>query len=171
LICYISRYYHRFLPHHKLVHYIQHPYNITRRLRKSRPFTDAGLLKCHKVGKHTDGDGVISAITRLQMTRQPRLSTFTIDFHERIEQVDNLTIPQLRALIRCCEQNVEVQHLLLSRAMRRLLNGKEPHRQQVRALRRLVYGLGDTIQVVKTGFGESIVFHAYSVLIQFSLFR
>jgi hypothetical protein len=66
-------------------------------------------------------------------------STTTVDFHERIEQVDNLTIPQLRALIRCCEQNVEDQHCLLSRAMRRLLNGKEPHRQQVRALRRLVY--------------------------------
>jgi superfamily II DNA helicase RecQ len=91
-------------------------------------------------------------------------STTTIDLDKRIEQVDNLTIPQLRALIRCCEQNVEVQHLLISRAMRRLLNGKEPHRQQVRALRRLVYGLGDTILVAKTGFGKSIVFHAYSVL-------
>jgi superfamily II DNA helicase RecQ len=27
-----------------------------------------------------------------------------------------------------------------------------------------VYGLGDTILVAKTGFGKSIVFHAYSVL-------
>jgi superfamily II DNA helicase RecQ len=91
-------------------------------------------------------------------------STTNVNFHERIEQVDNLTIPQLRALIRCCEQSVEDQHHLLSRAMCRLLNGKEPHRQQVRALRRLVYGMGDTILVAKTGFGKSIVFHAYSVL-------
>ena len=81
-------------------------------------------------------------------------STTTIDLHERIEQVDNLMIPQLRALIRCCEQNVEVQYHLISRAMRRLLNGSEPHRQQVRALRRLVYGLGDTILVAKTGLAK-----------------
>src|SRR4029077_21285040 len=56
------------------------------------------------------------------------------------------------------------QYPLLSSAMRRLLNGKEPQRQQVRALRRLVYGMGNTMLVAKTGFGKSIVFHAYSVL-------
>jgi superfamily II DNA helicase RecQ len=91
-------------------------------------------------------------------------TTTTISVRERIEQVDDLTIPQLRALIRRCEQRVEVLCTLLSCAMRRLLHGKEPQRQQVRALRQLVYGVGDTILVAKTGFGKSIVFHAYSVL-------
>ncbi|KAH8691771.1 hypothetical protein GQ44DRAFT_636079 [Phaeosphaeriaceae sp. PMI808] len=45
-----------------------------------------------------------------------------------------------------------------------MLGGREPHEQQVRAVRRLVYGFGDTILVARTGFGKSVVLHAYSVL-------
>ena len=53
---------------------------------------------------------------------------------------------------------------LLTVALRRLLDGREPHLQQVRALRRLVYGHGDTLLIARTGFGKSIVFQAYSIL-------
>ena len=48
--------------------------------------------------------------------------------------------------------------------MRKLLRGKEPKEQQVRCLRCLVFGLGDTLLLAKTGFGKSIIFHAYSIL-------
>jgi superfamily II DNA helicase RecQ len=48
--------------------------------------------------------------------------------------------------------------------MRRLLKGREPRYQQVRSLRRLVYRLGDTILIAKTGFGKTIIFQAYSIL-------
>jgi len=91
-------------------------------------------------------------------------SNTTINFLEQLKQIDGLTSPQLQKLIRDCDRNVDNQYTLLVHAMRRLLQGKEPHRQQVRALRRLVYGMGDTILVAKTGFGKSIIFHAYSVL-------
>jgi hypothetical protein len=46
------------------------------------------------------------------------------------------------------EPNVEVQHPLLSRGMRRP-NGKETYRQQVRALRRLAHGIEDIMLVAK----------------------
>ena len=61
-------------------------------------------------------------------------------------------------------KNVKHQTEMLTCAMCRLLGGKNPHSQQVRALRRLVYRIGDTILIAKTGFGKSIVFHAFSVL-------
>ena len=48
--------------------------------------------------------------------------------------------------------------------MRRLLEGNDPHKRQVRALRRLVCNMGDVIIAAKTGFGNSIVFRAFSVL-------
>jgi len=51
---------------------------------------------------------------------------------------------------------------IFAACMRRLLCGKEPKEQ--RNLRRLVLGLGDTLLLAKTGFGKSIIFHAYSIL-------
>jgi len=53
---------------------------------------------------------------------------------------------------------------VLTACMRKLLRGKEPKEQQVRSLRRLVFQLGDTLLLAKTGFGKSIIFHAYSIL-------
>ncbi|KAF1972713.1 hypothetical protein BU23DRAFT_467352, partial [Bimuria novae-zelandiae CBS 107.79] len=62
-------------------------------------------------------------------------------------------------------ENVAHQVDLIRAALRRFLpSGCEPHAQQVEVVRRLVYGLGDTILVAKTGFGKSITLHAYSVL-------
>ncbi|OCK87710.1 uncharacterized protein K441DRAFT_592926, partial [Cenococcum geophilum 1.58] len=34
----------------------------------------------------------------------------------------------------------------------------------VRALRQLIYRIGDTILITKTGFGKSIIFHTFLVL-------
>lgn len=53
---------------------------------------------------------------------------------------------------------------VLTACMRKLLRGKDPKEQQVRCLRRLVFGIGDTLLIAKTGFGKSIIFHAYSIL-------
>lgn len=56
------------------------------------------------------------------------------------------------------------QYKLLRQAMKRLLDSKEPKRQQICALRRLIYQRGDTLLVARTGFGKSIIFQSYSVL-------
>ena len=53
---------------------------------------------------------------------------------------------------------------MLTHAIYRLLGGKNPHTQQVRALRRLVYRIGDIILIVKTGFSKSIIFYTFLVL-------
>ncbi|KAF1936420.1 hypothetical protein EJ02DRAFT_359193, partial [Clathrospora elynae] len=39
-----------------------------------------------------------------------------------------------------------------------------PRPQQVRALRRLIYGKRDVLLIACTGFGKSVIFHAYSIL-------
>jgi superfamily II DNA helicase RecQ len=59
---------------------------------------------------------------------------------------------------------VERQKDVLTACIRKLLHGKDPKEQQVRCLRRLVFGLGDALLIAKTGFGKSIIFHAYSIL-------
>lgn len=87
---------------------------------------------------------------------------------DRIEQC-RIALPpisELRKLVKECghPNNVSYQLPLISAALRHLLNGREPHRQQVRVVRRLVYQLGDTLLAAKTGFGKSITLHAYSVL-------
>jgi hypothetical protein len=43
------------------------------------------------------------------------------------------------------------QNDVLSACMRKLLRGKSPKKQQVRSLRRLVFRLGDTLLIAKTG--------------------
>ena len=59
---------------------------------------------------------------------------------------------------------MDLQEDLIFRALKKLLNGRDPRVQQVRAVRRMVYGIGDTILIAKTGFRKSVVFYTYSVL-------
>ena len=54
---------------------------------------------------------------------------------------------------------------MLFHTMHQLLGGRDPYKQQVRVLCQLVYQLEDTILVTKTGFGKSIVFYTFSILI------
>ena len=73
---------------------------------------------------------------------------------------------QLIRLVQDASQpgNTDKQVEVLTCAMKRLLGGHEPHKQQVQVLHQLVYQIGDTMLIAKTGFGKSIIFHAFSVL-------
>ena len=77
-----------------------------------------------------------------------------------------MDVEVLRALVKECglAANSHHQPIMLTTALKGLLGSKEPHREQVKAVRRMVYGFGDTILIAKTGFGKSICLHAYSVL-------
>ena len=99
-------------------------------------------------------------------TPQDNKITIAESFHKQLDHIQDLTFPQLLQLVQdgFHPKNVEFQYTLLFHAMHWLLGGKEPHKQQVRVLHQLVYQLGDTILVAKTGFGKSIVFHAFSIL-------
>jgi len=69
-------------------------------------------------------------------------------------------------------ENVGGQEAVIRACLKRLLycanpesEVPEPHTEQVRTLRRLIFYKGDTLLVARTGFGKSIIFHAYTVLI------
>lgn len=102
----------------------------------------------------------------LAETLLPRDSSPGAAIQSQIKTFESLNAAEVRALVDKCsaEAFVKYQTPLIAQAMRSMLNGREPHEQQVRAVRRLVFGLGDTILVARTGFGKSIVLHAYSVL-------
>ena len=36
--------------------------------------------------------------------------------------------------------------------------------EQVRALRRLIFGMSDVLSIARIGFAKSVIFHAYSIL-------
>jgi hypothetical protein len=82
----------------------------------------------------------------------------------RLERVNSMDLPELQRLVEDGFQpdNIDLQEDIILCAMRRLLKGREPRYQQVRSLRRLVYRLGDTMLIAKTGFGKTIIFQAYS---------
>ena len=76
----------------------------------------------------------------------------------RLERVNSVDLNELQRLVEEGFQpdNIDLQEDIILRAMRRLLMGREPRYQQVRSLRRLVYRLGDTMLIAKTGFGKSL---------------
>jgi superfamily II DNA or RNA helicase len=84
----------------------------------------------------------------------------------RLERVNNMDMGELQRLVEEGFQpdNIDLQEEIIQCTMRRLLKGREPRYQQVRSLRRLVYRLGDTMLIAKTGFGKTIIFQAYSIL-------
>jgi superfamily II DNA helicase RecQ len=67
-------------------------------------------------------------------------------------------------------ENAAAQSTVVEACLQRILDHtapgslRKPHPEQVRALRRLIFGKGDTLLVARTGFGKSIIFHAFSVL-------
>ena len=56
-----------------------------------------------------------------------------------------------------------LQHDVVDACLARIL-GKTPRYEQVRTLRRLIFNKGDTLLIARTGWGKSIIFHAFSVL-------
>jgi superfamily II DNA/RNA helicase len=84
----------------------------------------------------------------------------------RLERIEGMGLEELQRLVEegFLPNNIDLQEDIISRAMKKLLNGREPRYQQVRSLRRLVYRLGDTMLIAKTGFGKTIIFQAYSIL-------
>lgn len=65
---------------------------------------------------------------------------------------------------------VPFQHDIIDACLKQILqvmspgSDHSPHMEQVRAVRRLVYGKGDTLLIARTGFGKSIILHSFSLL-------
>jgi superfamily II DNA helicase RecQ len=98
--------------------------------------------------------------------------TTSDDFEERIKQIPSLNLEDLQTIVQeaAAEPNVHLQMQVLILCLRLILKkmhpsqGREPKIQQVRTLRRLIFGKGDTILIAATGFGKSLILHAFSIL-------
>jgi len=92
--------------------------------------------------------------------------------NDYIDSVHDMALSELPAVINEARLplNVEAQTLVLEVCLRRILyfveptSSHAPRPEQVRALRRLIFGKGDTLLVARTGFGKSLIFHAFSIL-------
>jgi superfamily II DNA helicase RecQ len=121
----------------------------------------------HRI-QHTHTENVVAGPSTSDMS-SINVDSLTID--ELIEFIsssgsDGIDKIYLRRAIELANEAnwVERQKDVLTACIRKLLHGKDPKEQQVRCLRRLVFGLGDALLIAKTGFGKSIIFHAYSIL-------
>ena len=92
-------------------------------------------------------------------------------FVDRIAEVPSMLLYDLPDIVdegwkRC---NVHLQERLIQACLRRILSHQrlcvvEPHDEQVRTLRRLIFTKSDVLLIARTGYGKSIIFHAYSIL-------
>jgi len=68
------------------------------------------------------------------------------------------------------EVNVHLQNDVLKSCLTRILrihnvnDNSTPREEQIRVLRRLIYNKSDTVLIARTGFGKSLIFHAFSIL-------
>src|SRR5271168_140461 len=95
-------------------------------------------------------------------------------FEKRIDEIPGLELKELSAFIEegRAPENVRLQYKLLTSCLQLILmqmsgatgNKRNPKPEQVYTLRRLIYGDGDTLLIAATGWGKSVIFHAYTVL-------
>lgn len=92
-------------------------------------------------------------------------STLLTDTNPFIETKDMAAlIDQHRGVHDTESQSSAVEKCLKGILWQKTKSELSPHPEQVRVVRRLVYGLGDVLLVARTGFGKSLILHAYSVL-------
>lgn len=86
--------------------------------------------------------------------------------------VRHMSIKDMPSLIArfATETGVAQQYRVVELCLQRILHimkpgsGLRPHPEQVRVVRRLIYGKGDTLFIARTGFGKSLVLQSYSIL-------
>jgi len=86
--------------------------------------------------------------------------------------VDSVDFSELSSVVDLAraEENIYMQPEVVSACLRRVLQSMNlgtattPRPEQVRCLRRLIFNKDDTLLVTCTGFGKSLIFHAFSVL-------
>lgn len=89
-----------------------------------------------------------------------------VDFKQQLARLQQMTLSQLKDMVRLAAmpQFVEHQGTVLSAALPRLFGVATAHAAQLRVVRRIVYGVGDTLLIARTGFGKSLTFQAYCAL-------
>jgi hypothetical protein len=89
-------------------------------------------------------------------------------FLARINAIPSSNLKDLPSIITeaALEENVPIQNTVIEKSLERILfimnpqSPKKPRPEQTRTL----LGKGDTLLIARTGFGKSLIFHAYSIL-------
>lgn len=114
-----------------------------------------------------------------QRTKRSRTSTTVVIARQPVEAVLRGHIRRIpyMALTRLPEvidsargrNVVKLQEDVVQACLQRILSdgrseARAPRPEQVRTLRRLIFGQSDVLLIARTGFGKSLIFHAYSIL-------
>ncbi len=86
-------------------------------------------------------------------------------FIAQLQRLDTMSVAHLQLMVRIAArvEYAEHQSAVLGAALHRLFN-VEPRDVQLRVVRRLIYGIGDTILIARTGFGKSLTFQGLCCL-------
>lgn len=91
--------------------------------------------------------------------------------NDLISRISDLPLTRLPELINCARSHstVNMQEEVVRVCLQQILSHKSsavrvPRHEQVRTLRRLIFGSSDVLLIARTGFGKSLIFHAYSIL-------
>lgn len=89
-----------------------------------------------------------------------------INIQEELDKiVDGASLECVRDVISAAAGFPEHQLDAIHRSMQWMMGeGREPKPTQVEAVRRLVFGLGDTLLIAATGFGKSVVYQSFPAL-------
>src|SRR3954467_7857366 len=94
------------------------------------------------------------------------------DIRECILRLSDMPLTQLRVIVDKARPyaNCAFQEDVVRACLQRILDSgdqgvrRSPRLEQVRTLRRLIFGSSDVLLIARTGFGKSLIFHAYTVL-------
>lgn len=92
--------------------------------------------------------------------------------NDHISTISDLELRDLQPMITAVmsEDKIHLQVPVLELCLKRILfemdcsSLRSPRPEQVRTLRRLIFGKADTLLIARTGFGKSLIFHTYSIL-------
>ena len=118
-----------------------------------------------KRNRRVDGRTKKARVSRQASDKRATQAAVSVPVAELLERIPAMAVTKLHAVVEQArgEEYVPVQHALLEACLRRIIQ-KPPRLEQVRVLRRLIFGKGDTLLVARTGWGKSVIFHAFSIL-------
>lgn len=91
----------------------------------------------------------------------------TVDnFLSSLERLSQLTLDELKVMVGLAglEEFTDHQPKVLDAALCKLFDVPSTQEVQLRVVRRILYGIGDTLLIARTGFGKSLTFQAYCAL-------
>lgn len=101
-----------------------------------------------------------------------RLLSQDILFKDRVENISKIKLNDLKDFIKEAglPENVPLQEHVLTLCLARILKemdpdqDRQPHKDQVITLHRLIFIKGDCLLIAPTGWGKSLILHAFAIL-------